>query len=501
MLQLLLKKNEFSQIKILRLILKDKEIKKSEVITTLDLNTATFSRYIRMINQDLAISCPNDTVRIQQENDYLTVLYPKKMTAHQILKSLSNYYLNHSSAYSVLQLLIKNPAQNINFFLDQTNVSQSYFNKLIKQINFYFKPCGVKITQRNKMVFLDGPQIKRIYLEFSLMTFFTKLGNDDFSDSLVTHPQLFLKASVYEPLTQNQIDNLGFLNQVFNHHLNQSDSITIPDTEVRCLLHLMDLKFNLVDQQPHLERFEADALLLFNLLLRTSPTTIDTQQKRRDIGRFFLELDHPITNDTKSLLAFMNQAFPPDNQSITTLEDIAYIVTLAIIHLRLFDTDLSKIFTINLDISLHADTEKRSQQRIALFLKNESSLSTLSSKTRQIIVTNLNLFTNASYTYIQSHLETKLAIHLDFLHHLDTKLFLKTRLLNVFSDERIIFVGSDESPDLVITDRIFDHHHTGDLFILSSQHANEDIDKLLTRLTLMINKKLVASFEEKMSLS
>lgn len=490
----MLKKNEHTQVFILGMLLNYPKLKKSELKMELDINTATFSRYIRTINQDLEELFPNKQVHIDPHADSLSMVYNQELNPNLIIMKFMHHYLKGSSTYHLLQLMLVKKKQPTHFLISELNISQSYFNKLVKGINTFLEPTSLKLIQRHKDLYFDGPLTHIIYFEFLLRSALIKF--DPLPHGKQELPSLIELAHDNDISNINQIhlERLNNLYSVFNKYASQLTMINIPDENSRVLLEMLTTHYNYLDtsSQKFQHLFKGDSVTFTNLIMRSTSTQLETSAVRQKMGALLLDYENPITNDVRQILALSKTPIG-DNFNPTEEQEVRlmFIFTLTLVYLRLFNFNFKKLFQFDFNDHLPNYYNKTpTYLRVSEFFDQVEQAPILSAETRQAIATNKELFINTSYIAIRSTYKSTVTIGLDFLYQLSFEHYIKTRIQSVFNPSVVIFSDTQEHPDLIIADYIADTPEGTRLFFYSDPNSNEEQTRLFATITKLISDKL-----------
>lgn len=488
MLNLLLKKNEYIQVSLLKQLLKNQGISKNTLRDMYQLNTVTFSRYIRTINQDLTDCFPDEGVSLLvTPSNELTISYPPSIKGHTILNTIIHSYLSASSTYHILTLLIKEKISSVDQFLIDINVSQSYFNKLLKQINLFLAPSSIKVTQRNKNIFFDGPLTHIIYLEFLMLNTLTTFSPHQ-SENNYSAPNGSQTNTIGD-------DSLDCLVLTLEKYQSELQTLVITDPAVRSLL--IELHQFQRDNYPALKKCLAtasyDAILFVNLLIRNSDNLANNSTNEKEaIGQVLLTLDHPISQDTGILLNNLKQKFLPTLQlSDSQRQRAMYFFTSTLLYLCLFKFNFKTLFKFkDGPLNQHGREQETLYQDIQQYFNTPSNLSDLSLDIQEVIKTNAQVCIDTTYTTIRATYDPKLRIYLNFNYQLTLEFFVKRRLFSIFNPETLSFVDSPENVDLIITDYISERPEGTAVFLFNDTNSIAELTELLILLANLMTAKI-----------
>lgn len=495
MLQTMIKKNEYKQVLILSLLCSQNHVSKLTINNKLQLNTITFARYIRNINHDLNDLFPQKNIIIHNNPDVLILQNPEKLSEAQILNALSTHYLLQSNSYRTLKYLLFKNKHHTALLIDDLNISQSYLNKLVKQINDFLQPTTVKIIQRNKHIFLEGPETHIIYLEYLLRHYIEKI---DTLPCTCTHdfPSLAEVAYDHDLSNLNNIQRarMSTLHHTFKkrHHLLKN--ITLEDQEVRDVLTQIVDYHDLLDSKRLSDYLTEDSRLFVNLLARITSSQLEDQPTKVAIGKRLMALQTPLLKDVSYFIEELRLKFIPS--MTTSSPEYAELIYIAIVHLlyiRIFNYDFKKLLkTKNTPQSVEHQISQPIYHEICQYFKDSSLFNQLTPINQLAITNNCDIFIDACYTAVRSYRQATVTISFDFMNQLSFEYFLERRLRTVFNSTMLIFTDDSEEADILVTDHILPVNHQTTLFLFTNPNLSTVLNELLNLITATFHHKIMA---------
>lgn len=482
MMKFLVKKNEYNQIIIFGTIVRYNTISKSTMAAQLSCNPHTFARYIRNINNDFVDVFPKVAISIQSNGDTLTLERPTELSKTNLVKVLSEKYLETSTIYQLLQLLLVDKNDESVDFLNTLNISQSYLNKIIIELNTHFKATGVKIKQRNQSAYFAGEPIHLISLSFLLRNYLEHFGSlmpasDSENHNLTSQPS-----------------SLKTLYATFKTHVYASNKVTIKNKGLKKLLvHLFenDPQFT---QDYDFSEFNDDSHLLFNLLAHLTVSPLDNTSSKAKLGEQLSKVTSPLIKDTKKLTEQVTAEFsldlPPDSLNY---QQYFYIITIHLIYLRLLNYNFKELFHFSdKDLLQKADDFPKIYEMITDYFNIKKNFNQLSRKHKALIVENNALFIETTYSLTRFKNLPTVTISCNFIHRVAFGYFIEKYLQTVFSPTIIKFVSVDTVPDILISDHIIDADDETNLFIFADTNSTIEMGELLNLVIVVMNKKIIS---------
>lgn len=486
MLKFLVKKNEYNQIIVFGTLVRYKTISKSVMETQLECNSSTFSRYIRNINDDLITLFPNHDITIQTKGDQLILEKDSTLSLTNLVKDLSKKYLDESSVYHVLQCFLTKPKYEIHDFLSTINISQSYLNKIIKDLNALFLRTGVKIVQRNKSIYFDGPEMNLIFLSYLLQNYlehFEAIPNPNI-DSYYLNQESSL-------IPEHSANRLYTLFATFQKRSAYAKNLKIADPELKALLTFLLREESQLTTQLNLEHFSHESRLLFNFILLLTATQSSNPFLKSQLGAGLEQLDYPIITDTKALIKHLETEFSIHfSQNSSEYYQFFYIMTIHFIYLRLFGSNLKELFHwVDKDVYKQTQDKHPIYQEIEHFFNKNQNFSYLTPENQAVLINNEQLFIESTYTIIRLKDKKQVTISCNFIHRVAFEYFIKHYLHQIFNNDVLTFVSPNEGPDILVTDHIVEAADSTTLFTFVDTNSSEEMNELLNLITSLLTKK------------
>lgn len=492
MLDLLIKKNEYNQLLILGSALSNYTVSKKTLESSLNLTHVTLSRYLRNINADLREIYPQQKSVLKVSGDRFIFTQTDDQPDYDVFHQLLQKFLKGSTIFQTLKSLLLKNIQKTDLLIEELNISQSYFNKIVKEINRYFETCQVQIIQRNKHIFFVGKETHILYLEYLTRQYinkFTKLPCE------CTHyfPELIevIRDHNISDLNDIQLNRVKELHHIFKKRSEKLSQITLDDPELKEILLLIVQENDLLTDDID---FSNDTRLFANLLARFSSSQLEDTHMKSHIGK---KLSQSPTILTKDCLAFIDIISAQFSTSLDKTADryfeFVYMAHLHFIYIRLFGTDFKKQFTLK-----HADifqTTCKNQDiyyQLMTSLEDQALFNTLHPLNQEMILKNNSLFVDASYTAIRTYLKTSVTISFDFIYRLSFEFFIQQQLREIFTESSVIFTYNSELADIVVTDHLVPVKKNSKLFPFIDTNSEKSLEKLLALITTVYSKKTLS---------
>lgn len=488
MLKLLIKNNEYNQVLLVKSLISNCSSSISELTHLFDIQKITLNRYIKNLNTDFQVIFKVDTIKLVVQSDVITIKNNTSIPLYTIVHKLMTYYLFNSISYKLIKSLLINNSQYTANLIESVNISQSYFNKLIKQINTYISPTTVKIIQRNKEIFLTGDELKIIYLEYLMLYFIQSFEKIPLNKDSA-FPELIALASDHTLTNLNdiQLQRVTTLYHAFQKRKKNFTSLTIKDNEIKEILNIMvDTHDFIVDPNDvNIFEFSKDAPLLANFLVRIISTGLDSNDTHLIIANRLHELSNPIINDIKKIINNFIDAFIPNIKKNSLLyKEFFYIMTLNVVYLRLFSFDFKDLFQIDhASIPIKKSNCSTEYQHIETYLRDNVHLKTISPRTQKAITNNIKLFIDTCYIIFRSSKKRKLSISFDFIYHLGFEHYLQNHLYTIFNVDTLVYVDNSIDSDIIITDHIISTQGNTTLFTFNDIDSDVELHNLLKLIT------------------
>ncbi|WEG73595.1 helix-turn-helix domain-containing protein [Vagococcus intermedius] len=496
MLDLLIKKNEYNQIVILGSAISECTLPKDILEKKLDLTSFTLTRYIRNINTDIQEFDTSKSVFVTIKGDTICLNNPNDLPIYTLFNQILSKFLNESTVYQTLKALLFRNKQATDTLIDSLNISQSYFNKIIKSINEYFTICEVQIIQRNKQIFFSGPETHILFLEFLIRQYFNKIET---LPCICKHqfPDLIdlVRDHTLSDLNSIQLSRMNELHHIFKKRSEHLTNIKIMDPEIKEALETITSLSDLIVDTPDIPNYSQDMRLFSNLLPRVMSSQLETPATKRQIG---MKLAKSRTNFSKDVVTFVNTIIERfiDNMDLNSNEyfEFIYIAHLHLIYARLFGSDFKILFKLkHAHIFDLAAKDQPVYNELVTYFNNPNNFSDINTVNKVAIISNRALFIDSTYTAIRSYRYTSVTISFDFMYRLSFEYFLQNRLRDIFSESALIFTHNSDKTDIIVTDHIIKVPQDTKLFTFVDTNSSQSLDNLLAMITKTFNHKIMAT--------
>lgn len=494
MLKLLLKKNEYKQVLIMEALLKDQEVTKINLELNHKITLSTLNRYIRNINAALSNFDTSKSISIETTSEKIFLSSAPSPFTHILFHDILISYLHESMVYQTLSALLLKNDQNTTALIHSLNISSSYFNKIIKQINHFISITKVQICQKNNVIFFKGNELNILYLEFLIRQYLSKI------DTLPYHcensfPELNVLIPNYTTLNLNDshLARIEELYRVLKKRCTTLNTIKITDSESRDSLSLIVSESDLLMAPSETVPLSQDVRLLINLLIRLNSAQFEPNNTKNKIGLRLSESQSELAKDAKLLVDNLISTFiSPKSVSNYDYYEFIYSAHLHLIYIRLFGFDIRSLFKLTDE---HALYNNKNIQPGYLALKNyfekPNNFSKLAIRNQIDILNNKNLFIDSSYSSIRRYRKTTVSISFDFIYRLSFEQFLQTRLRHIFSEKMLVFSFNTLESDILVTDYIPSLSETIELFTFTDTNSRTELDNLLSLITRVYSKRIM----------
>ena len=494
MLELLLKKNECKQVLIMEALLKDQEITKINLELNHKITLSTLNRYIRNINAALSNFDTSKSITIETTSEKIFLSSAPSTFTHTLFHDILISYLHESTVYQTLKALLLKNEQNTAALIHSLNISSSYFNKVIKQINNYLSITNVQIRQKNNVIFFKGNELNILYLEFLIRQYLSKIDNLPYH---CTHsfPELDVLIPNYKTLnlTDSHLARVEELHRVLKKCCTTLNTIEITDSESRDSLSIITSESDFLMPSTETITISSDVRLLINLLIRLNSTQFETKNTKNKIGLRLSESQTELAKDAKLLVDnLISTFFSPMSVSNYDYYEFIYNAHLHLIYIRLFGFDIKSLFKLTDE---HALYNNKNIQPGYLALKNyfekPNNFSKLAIRNQIDILNNKNLFIDSSYSFMRRYRKTTVSISFDFIYRLSFEQFLQTRLRHIFSENILIFSFNTMESDILVTDYIPYISDSIELFTFTDTNSVTELENLLSLITRVYSKRIM----------
>lgn len=487
MLDLLVKKNEYNQIVVLGSALSNKKKTVPDIQEQLTISKSSFNRYLNNLNHDLTLFF-DEKLELVSDGYHLTLVNPTNQSNHNVFMATLKFYINQSTTFKILLMLSYQNPLEVETILNELHISYSYLNKLIKEINQYMWRTSVSLTQRQKMLSLEGPELNVVVFIIGLKLALWRF--DPTHDVLleVTKGDYYYESTHLSHLNTLQTNRLAYVAQTILDQPLSGSKIDITDSEVNELLLILTSYKNVIKAEGH--PYSDTELLFLNLLTRILCPKIDSLDDRIALAKLFLKVSNSITKDALNLLDFIRtELFPKIQLDSDDYYHYVYQSIMSFLYLRLLDYNFTDLFTLQTD-RVHgfyiSDQPELNKIKQNLSLR----IPFVSDKNKLIFVQNHSLFTSGIYTALRETKATTLNLFIDFKYQISFELYLKKRLEQLFSKDIICYLDNINHADIIITDFFIETPKDKSGFIFVDTNSITAMEDLMVKLTKIYTQKL-----------
>ena len=494
MLKLLLKKNEYKQLLIMEALLKNQEINKLTLEREHRITLSTLNRYIRNINTELIELDSSQSIIINTTSEKIFLSNAPTPFTHTLFHKIVMNYFHESTTYQTIKALLLQNVQETDVLIKSLNISQSYFNKIIKQINNYFCSTNVQICQKRKKIYLVGQEINIVYFEFLIRQYLSKIDSPLCLD-MQALPEKNTVIQSYNTLNLNDIhlNRINDLHHVLKKRSTTLNTIKITDSELIDSLTIILLESDILITSLDEFSLSLDVRLFVNLLIRLSSPHLENKEIKNKIGLLLAESQTELAKDAKCIVDNLVSRFiSPLSVNTYDYYEFIYSAHLQLIYIRLFGTDFKTLFKLTDKESLYSKT-KTQPIYLALkkYFKTPKNFSQLSLQNQLSILSNKNLFIDSTYSAIRRYRNTTVSISFDFIYNLPFEEFLRTRLRHIFSEDVLIFTFNSYDADIIVTDYIHNVSENFELFTFTDTNSLNELENLMALITRVYSKQIM----------
>lgn len=474
MLTLLLKTNEYNQLNLLAYLADNKKHAYHTIEKELDVTKDTLHRYVNNLNYDLNTTQEETIYYISIKNQEIFLNLHPDYSAYDLIARLIQKYSRVSPTYQILADMLYQQAQPTLQLLNKLNLSHSYFNKLIKKINSFLTPYGIRLSQKNHITRWEGNQVKLFFVHYLLWSYFFLVEPKKMGPFFLQLPLKFVSLEQDNIMEQSQI-KLKILQHTTYNYFATRDQIVCESTLYKSLSSILFTEHNLLqpNQKKRLWGPESDKFL--NLMIHLIAPHVISNQQRDIIGQKFMNLEHPSIQSYQNRITTLLKLKSVPKE--TTYHEIAYLLCLQQLSLEIIGTNFQHFFQLTiLPEPFDLSNNLRPDLNLAILLEKDCSY---------YPVNNLNHLTRmaCSDTVIKLYIKIELSTQLPY------QTLFQTTITNLFNNNTITFNHSEKIPDIIITDQIDLTRTTDPYFFMPDLFDPVALKALFLKITLLYLSK------------
>ncbi|MBP2097241.1 helix-turn-helix domain-containing protein [Enterococcus rivorum] len=471
MIEIFLKKQEFSKLEIFKYITFENAITTQDLMTEFNLPRSTTKRYIADINSLLSQHKNTESYQVLQNEEhkyYVTNI--DKADKIYFFHKFQELFLQESLTFRVFSTVFI--ADNINFFdlATELNISSGYLYKILALLNKQLKPYSIHFEKNEQTISIDGSEKNiRVFYTYILYSVHQNLSWP-FTKNQETEVKLDIlswKDSKIKKKSLSKRTRLNFFLAIMGKRIKDD-----------CIVHSLPryvgetidvfMKFNdakaLVNTRSQIltqNKMTTAEYQLMNLILRMYDGEFDTKVEMKRIGEALNQIDSPIVKFSKDLRKAFFSELPVEKNKKN--ED--YFLYYAVLHntyLFCFADSLDAVYETQYSYNMEK-TYANSNFRNPIRTLYKKTLENNSVKTPENLV---EVGTRFLFTLFNLYKITTLKI---FVQHASNSLgepLIKSELLKLFSSDSIEFVTNTQLADVIISDCVEEINDTSTYFLL-----------------------------------
>lgn len=289
MLLSFLKKNEITKLKLLSILFVNEKITGKELEELLQTPSTTTSRMIMTLKKDLA-NIFQDQIQIKETKQFYSLAKTSDISRTEAANKLYYHYLTDSLDYQIFKYIIFENNTHILKLCADINISQSYCYSKIKKINTYLKTFQLKIVSEAFNVSIEGPETHIIFFIFLIHDMIHNMENQPWDDH--EKKVALVKNSVtYEQVDRipvTHLDTFSSFMETYEQRKKYLNTIKIKREDIRSIYHLVIAENDFFVNNYESATTNDDAILFYNLFMRSIIPNIDSYEQRVAIGKISL---------------------------------------------------------------------------------------------------------------------------------------------------------------------------------------------------------------------
>ncbi|WP_424348700.1 helix-turn-helix domain-containing protein [Latilactobacillus sp. 5-91] len=460
----------------------DKHTTLTEIMLQFSLSKITAIRYLKEINQDLAEL--DQHLKLITTNNQYSVIYPENSSFSATIFKLRYLYIVRTNKFQVMDALFKSNFDSVQALAEDTNLSPSTIQNIIKSLRQYFQHFRVSISFKDKQNIIGEPLDIRILM---IYTYSAIYRGDQSPDFVTNHSQYTLP--IAKNLSFSQYHQIKVLKTVTYFDLIQNKNAITLTPKLRQLLTAVNTTNPITIKLPGFsKRVLQDESLLFGFILRLLVANYDdTLADKITIAKSILSLGTDFTNNTRQLLQDFFITFNLEQTDECFLESFYYLA-IVLIYLEFISIDITDFLEFNISMSafkqehINTDTVFKSLQQ---FLTREA-------KTYPKLLNNTMgpLLNSLFFFLLDYNVQIKpLKINVQYSKNFYAANMIIRSLQDVFGPA-ITFTNRIDQADFIISDS-YEHAEklNGEFFLFNTVFNPQDWSALLNALLQSIYSK------------
>ncbi|MBP1039414.1 helix-turn-helix domain-containing protein [Vagococcus sp. BWB3-3] len=494
MLLSFLKKNEITKLKLLSILFVNEKISGRELEELLQTPPTTTSRMITTLKEDLLTVFDNH-IEINEKNQYFYLAKISDISRTEAANKLYYHYLVESLDYQIFKHVIFTNNIHILTLCSDINISQSYCYSKIKKINSYLKTFQLKIVSEAFNISIQGPETHIIFFIFLIHDMIHNMENQPW-DNHEKKIALTKDNVTYEQVNRipvTHLDTFSSFMETYEQRKTYLDTIQINRDDIQAIYQLVIAENDFFANNYDSATTNDDAVLYYNLFMRSIIPNIDSYEQRVAIGKNFVGLTNNVIVD--NAVATVNKIVDTIFSEVISHEDEHYYEMIYLVSLYTSYIDI-------LGIDFKSRVKQPIKEHILDFVQHQpapleieiTKLVTQSSqvypnwkrKTQQDYI---KIISKVLYSMVYSYQQPTYNIMIDTFCFLLGEYSIQKQIMSYFSTNHINFVEDYSQVDLLITDRSVSYGNQTPVFFLYDIHCTTSWENLLTTIVRQTHRK------------
>lgn len=399
--------------------------------------------------------------------------------------------------YQIFKYIIFENNTHILKLCTDINISQSYCYSKIKKINTYLKTFQLKIVSESFNVSIEGPETHIIFFIFLIHDMIHNMENQPW-DNHEKKISLVKDSVTYEQIDRipvTHLDTFSSFMETYEQRKKYLDNIKIKREDIRSIYRLVIAENDFFAINYQAATTNDDAVLFYNLFMRSIIPNIDSYEQRVSIGKNFINLKNNTIVD--NAIATVNKIVDAIFSKVISHEDDRYFEMIYLLSL----------YTAYIDI-LGVDFKSRVKQpirdHILDFVQHQAAplelqITDLVTQSNQIYPNwgkktkddYVNIISKVLYSMVYSYQQPTYNIMIDTFCFLLGEYSIQKQIMSYFSTNHINFVEDYSQVDLLITDRSVSYGNQTPVFFMYDIHCTASWENLLTTIVRQTHRKTV----------
>lgn len=500
-----MKKNEITKLKLLSVLFVNDKIIAKELEKLLQTPATTTSRMVANLKEDLE-AVFDDHIQIKEKNQFFYLTRNSDISRTEAANKLYYHYLEDSLDYQIFKQIMFENEVHILKLCAEINISQSYCYSKIKKINIYLKAFQLKIVSEAFNISIDGPETHIIFFIFLIHDMIHNMENQPW-DNHEKKLALTKDSVTYEQVDRipvTHLDTFSSFMETYDQRKKYLNNIEIKRDDIRDIYHLVIAENDFFATNYDSATTNDDAVIFYNLFMRSIIPNIDSYEQRVAIGKNFINLQdniivsNALTTVDKIIDSVFSEVISDTNERYY---EMIYLVSL---------------YTSYIDI-LGIDFKSRVKQpikdHILDFVQHQAApleikITELVTETSQVYRNwenktkkdYIKIISKVLYSMVYSYQQPTYNIMVDTFCFLLGEYSIQKQIMSYFSTNHINFVEDYSQVDLLITDRSVSYGNQTPVFFLYDIHCTTSWENLLTTIMRQTHRKTVSELSDSTAL-